>query len=133
MEKKSFEELEKEIRKLKPLKFRIQTPKNYKETIRLLVGGTPTYLNSDKTAQCGSNRSRGLRDIYRTVLYYHPNTSFKDVFNETCNTASSMFCDDTDQTVFMPRYRTKQKNKVQVRIGRTPYYIENLLTKKNNW
>ena len=128
MEKKSFEELEKEIRKLQPLKFRIQTPKNYKETIKLVINGTPTYLNSDKTPQCLANRSRGLRDIYRTVLYYHPDISFKEVFNEACNTAASMFCYNTNQTVFMPRYGTKQKSQVRVRIGRTPYYIENLFT-----
>lgn len=132
MEKKSFEELEKEIRKLQPLKFRIQTPKNYKETIKLVINGTPTYLNSNKTPQCTVNRARGLRDIYRTVLYYHPDISFKEVFNETCNTASGMFCDDTNQTVFTPLYGTKQKSQVQVRIGRTPYHIEDLFIKKNN-
>lgn len=129
MVKKSFEELERDIRKLKPLKFKNIIPENYKETIKLLLNGNPTYLNSDKTPQCGVNRSRGLRDIYRTVLYYHPDISFKDVFNETCNRASSQFCDDTNQTVFERYYSTKYKDQVQVRIGRTPYYIENVFTK----
>jgi len=134
MARKSFEQLEEEIRKLKPLKFKDIIPISYKETIRLLIGGTPTYLNSEKKPQCGVNRSRGLRDIYRTVLYYYPETSFKDVFNETCNNGSSSFCNETNQTVFHPVYRTYTSDKpnVQVRLGRTPYYIENL-KKSNDW
>lgn len=132
MARKSFEKLEEEIRKLKPLKFKDITPKNYKETVKLLIRGIPTYLNSDKTPQCGAYRFRGLRDIYRTVLYYHPETSFEDVFNETCENGSSSFCNETNQTVFYNNYKTsiKVRPNVQVRIGRTPYYIENL--KKSN-
>lgn len=133
MEKKSFEELEEQIRKLKPLKFKNIIPENYKETIKLLIKGNSTYLDSDKTPQCRSNRSRGLRDIYRTVLYYHPDISFEDVVNETCKKSSSMFCDDTKQTVFYSYgyYSTNDKRHIQVRISQTPYYIENVYRKSN--
>ena len=88
MEKKSFEELEKEIRKLQPLKFRIQTPKNYKETIKLVINGTPTYLNSDKTPQCLANRSSGSGRFSFALRIHVPLSLIKICIHHTAHIVS---------------------------------------------
>lgn len=108
-----IEEIEKELREHKKLKLHESIkPKNYKQVIDDVVFGKPTYLSS-KYPQCPKNRARGIRDIYRTVLTYFPETSLKEVIiyaNEYCKN----YCTTTRQSVY---FRNKYPNQEIVRIN----------------
>ena len=122
-----IEEIEKELDKLKPLKFSIkkEQPKNYKDCIDRVIQGEATFMNSDIYPQCHSNKARGTADIYRTCKFYFPNTKLKDVINYIKPKAKD-FCTTTNQTVF---YRYGNNNYIiRIRIGHSskkPVTIEN--------
>lgn len=111
-----IEEIEKELKEHKRLKLAESIkPNNYKEVIDEVIHGKPTYLSS-KYPQCIRNRARGIRDIYRTVLTYFPNTSLKDVLNYT-NEYSQGYCTTTRQSVYN-RNKYPSFEIVRINLGR---------------
>jgi hypothetical protein len=97
-------EIEYKIKQLGTLKVSDNYKVNdIKQLLKIIIDERrPTYYTKNNRLQCEYNRARGLTDIYRTVLHYFPDTSFKqlvDIINSDSKCYAS-YCYTTAQTVF---------------------------------
>lgn len=102
----NIEEIESEIKKAQRLCFKGNYEfNNFEMVINHMLDRD---LNVQKTYFSNSNRiqckywlhGRGVYDIYRTVLYYFPDTKLKDVLEYLKKSFAHFYCYDTKQTVF---------------------------------
>lgn len=125
-----IEEIEKELDKLKPLKFNNKKalPKSYEECIDRVIQGEATFMNSDIYPQCHSSKMRGIADIYRTCKHYFPNVKLKNIVQHA-RKKPHQFCCTTNQTVFSRANGYSDKMGILIRTGHSSKapikYIEN--------
>lgn len=113
-------EIQKELDKLKPLRFspKKDKPKSIKECVKRMINGEATYMNSDTSPQCQTNRYRGIADMYRLSKHYFPTTQLHTILDYLSNKKTN-FCTTTNQNVYSCKFTNYHRvNKSpQVRIG----------------
>lgn len=99
--------------------------KDFKDIVRAMLDDKQsTYYAKNNALQCGWERLRGIADMYRTCLYYFPDTSLKDLYTflKEQDYVHS-FCYTTNQTVYrgmkVPGYNHYNNNVVTIRDGRS--------------